>query len=57
MKDVCGRADAADISHGAAGEVAGRDHMTKFDGQEDSWDKMEDYLASLVDPSGTASGT
>jgi hypothetical protein len=24
--------------------------MTKTDGQEDSWDKMEDYLRSLVDP-------
>lgn len=30
---------------------AGRDHMTRTDGQEDSWDKMEDYLRSLVDPS------
>jgi uncharacterized protein YndB with AHSA1/START domain len=36
---------------------AGRDHMTKTDGQEDSWDKMEDYLRSVVDASGTASGT
>ncbi len=27
---------------------AGRDHMTKTDGQEDSWDKMEDYLRSLM---------
>jgi hypothetical protein len=24
--------------------------MTRFDGQEDSWDKMEDYLRSLLDP-------
>jgi uncharacterized protein YndB with AHSA1/START domain len=38
-------------------DQAGRDHMTKTDGQEDSWDKMEDYLRSLVDPSGTVSGT
>ena len=38
-------------------DEAGRDHMTKNDGQEDSWDKMEDYLRSLVDPSGTVSGT
>jgi uncharacterized protein YndB with AHSA1/START domain len=38
-------------------DQAGRDHMTKTDGQEDSWDKMEDYLRSLVDPSGTASGS
>jgi hypothetical protein len=30
--------------------------MTKTDGQEDSWDKMEDYLRSLVDPSGTVAG-
>jgi uncharacterized protein YndB with AHSA1/START domain len=38
-------------------DQAGRDHMTKTDGQEDSWDKMEDYLRSLVDPTGTISGT
>jgi uncharacterized protein YndB with AHSA1/START domain len=31
-------------------DQAGRDHMTRFDGQEDSWDKMEDYLRSLLDP-------
>lgn len=30
-------------------DQAGRDHMTRTDGQEDSWDKMEDYLRSLVD--------
>ena len=29
-------------------DQAGRDHMTTTDGQEDSWDKMEDYLRSLV---------
>jgi hypothetical protein len=29
-------------------DQAGRDHMTRTDGQEDSWDKMEDYLRSLV---------
>ena len=28
-------------------DQAGRDHMTRFDGQEDSYDKMEDYLRSL----------
>jgi uncharacterized protein YndB with AHSA1/START domain len=28
-------------------DQAGRDHMTRTDGQEDSWDKMEDYLRSL----------
>ena len=33
-------------------DQAGRDHMTKTDGQEDSWDKMEDYLRSLVGPGG-----
>ena len=37
-------------------DQAGRDHMTKFDGQEDSWDKMEDYLRSLLDPKGTVTG-
>jgi uncharacterized protein YndB with AHSA1/START domain len=37
-------------------DKAGRDHMTKSDGQKDSFDKMEDYLRSLLDPSGTASG-
>lgn len=29
-------------------DQAGRDHMTRTDGQESSWDKMEDYLRSLV---------
>jgi uncharacterized protein YndB with AHSA1/START domain len=38
-------------------DQAGRDHMTRTDGQEDSWDKMEDYLRSLVDASETVSGT
>jgi len=38
-------------------DQAGRDHMTKFDGQEDSWDKMEDYLRSLLDPQGAVSGS
>ncbi len=33
---------------------AGRAHMTRTDGQEDSFDKMEDYLRSLLDlPEGT----
>ena len=32
-------------------DQAGRAHMTRTDGQEDSWDKMEDYLRTLVDPS------
>ena len=37
-------------------DAAGRAHMTKSDGQEDSFDKMEDYLRSLVEPRATASG-
>jgi len=39
----------------AFGDQAGRDHMYTTDGQEDSWDKMEDYLRSLVNPSGAVS--
>jgi uncharacterized protein YndB with AHSA1/START domain len=38
-------------------DQAGRDHMTKFDGQEASWDNMEDYLRTLVDPEGAVSGS
>jgi hypothetical protein len=30
------------------GDKAGRDHMTKHDGQESSFDKLEDYLMSLL---------
>ena len=30
-------------------DQAGRDHMTKYDGQEDSLDKLEDYLRSLLE--------
>jgi uncharacterized protein YndB with AHSA1/START domain len=33
---------------------AGRDHMTSNDGQESSYDKLEDYLTSLLDNEGTA---
>jgi uncharacterized protein YndB with AHSA1/START domain len=29
-------------------DQTGRDHMTRTDGQEDSWDKMDDYLQVLV---------
>jgi uncharacterized protein YndB with AHSA1/START domain len=36
-------------------DQAGRDHMTKSDGQEDSFNKLEDYLRSLLDPEGTDS--
>ena len=32
-------------------DKAGRDHMTGFDGQQDSLDEMEDILRSLLDPS------
>ncbi len=31
-------------------DQAGRDHMTRSDGQEDSFNKLEDYLRSLLDP-------
>jgi uncharacterized protein YndB with AHSA1/START domain len=37
-------------------DKAGRDHMTHSDGAEASFDKMEDYLRSLIDPKGTVSG-
>jgi uncharacterized protein YndB with AHSA1/START domain len=37
-------------------DKAGRDHMTKSDGQEDSFDKMEDYLRSLLDQQATVAG-
>jgi uncharacterized protein YndB with AHSA1/START domain len=35
---------------------AGRAHMTTSDGQDDSFDKLEDYLRSLLDQKATASG-
>jgi uncharacterized protein YndB with AHSA1/START domain len=37
-------------------DQAGRDHMTKFDGQESSYDKMEDYVRLLVEADGTEPG-
>ena len=37
-------------------DKAGRAHMTRSDGQESSWDHLEDYLSSLLDLSGAASG-
>jgi uncharacterized protein YndB with AHSA1/START domain len=40
----------------AFSDQAGRDHMTKSDGQEDSFNKLEDYLRSLLDPTGTVAG-
>jgi uncharacterized protein YndB with AHSA1/START domain len=40
----------------AFSDKAGRDHMTKFDGQDSSYDHLEDYLCSLTDSEGTLSG-
>jgi hypothetical protein len=37
-------------------DQAGRAHMTRHDGQEDSFDKMEDYLRSLLDQQAAVSG-
>ena len=37
-------------------DETGRAHMSKHDGQEDSFDKLEDYLRSLLDREGAASG-
>jgi uncharacterized protein YndB with AHSA1/START domain len=37
-------------------DKAGRDHMTLFDGQEDGYNKMEDYLRSLLEQRETVSG-
>jgi uncharacterized protein YndB with AHSA1/START domain len=36
--------------------ATGRAHMTTDDGQADSFNKMEDYLRSLLDEAGAASG-
>jgi uncharacterized protein YndB with AHSA1/START domain len=38
-------------------DQAGRDHMTKYDGLESSFDNVEDYVRSLLDPQGTVSGS
>jgi uncharacterized protein YndB with AHSA1/START domain len=35
-------------------DQAGRDHMTRHDGQESSLDKLEDYLAALVEEGAAA---
>ena len=35
-------------------DKAGRDHMTRFDGQQDSFDQMEDILRSLLGLLGTS---
>jgi uncharacterized protein YndB with AHSA1/START domain len=37
-------------------DQAGRDHMTRFDGQEDSFNQLEDLLRSLLDAKETVSG-
>jgi uncharacterized protein YndB with AHSA1/START domain len=37
-------------------DQAGRDHMDKTDGFEDSFDKLEAHLRSLMDTQGTVSG-
>ena len=37
-------------------DQAGRDHMTKSDGQQDSFDEMEDFLRSLLGQRETVSG-
>jgi uncharacterized protein YndB with AHSA1/START domain len=37
-------------------DKAGRDHMTRFDGQQDSLDGMEDILKSLLEPAKAVSG-
>ena len=37
-------------------DKAGRDHMTRFDGQQDSLDQMEEILRSQLDQTETVSG-
>jgi hypothetical protein len=37
-------------------DKAGRDHMTKFDGHEASFDNVEDYLRSLLEGNGSIAG-
>jgi uncharacterized protein YndB with AHSA1/START domain len=37
-------------------DQAGRDHMTRFDGQEDGYNKLEDYLRTLLDQNETVTG-
>jgi uncharacterized protein YndB with AHSA1/START domain len=37
-------------------DQAGRDHMTKYDGLVASFDNVEDYLRSLLDPQGSVAG-
>jgi len=35
-------------------DKAGRDHMTRFDGQQDSFGAMENILGSALGPTGTS---
>jgi len=37
-------------------DQAGRDHMTKYDGIEAGFDNVAEYLRTLLDPNGAASG-
>lgn len=37
-------------------DQAGRDHMTRFDGQQDSYDAIEECLRSLLESKGTVPG-
>jgi uncharacterized protein YndB with AHSA1/START domain len=37
------------------GDLAGRAHMTRHDGQEDSFNKLEDYLRSVLEHQGALS--
>ena len=37
-------------------DQAGRDHMTRFDGQEDGYNKLEDYLRSLLEQTEAVAG-
>jgi uncharacterized protein YndB with AHSA1/START domain len=37
-------------------DKAGRDHMTRFDGQQANFDNVEDYLRSLLEPERAVSG-
>jgi uncharacterized protein YndB with AHSA1/START domain len=38
-------------------DKAGRDHMTRHDGLEDSLNKLEDYLMSLLEHKGSSAET
>ena len=40
----------------AFSDMAGRAHMTKFNGIQANFDNVEDYLRTLLDPAGAAAG-